>query len=1000
MKAYTGWLVLLLTSVLSVAQSHESDQGAVEVGPHHRIHRLAADESAPARQVITLGDGMHYWDGEQWSPSDPTFDVADEGFVASRLHYRVRLSPNLGEIGSVRVITPDGQVLESTPVAIGLYDPVTGESAIIGTIADSQGVQVEDGTVVYENAFRGVCANVVYRIERGAFHQDVVITGWLDVVAHGFDPATAQVQIFTEFYAPPKPERLLCPIRVEQDERVRSRMVSPDLVDEVLGFGEFVIGTGRAFTGASGKESGAPVAKAFLTEAERTFMVETTDYRPLQSELESLPDCQLEEASVRKAKLDYAVVPKAHPSGQKFAARRAVPGLIAKVAEEPVKGVVFDYVATIGGTLAGSTTFKGDATYFLTNSVVCNGGAVLEPGVIIKFPTNSNVSLQVRAGLTCKTTGWRPGIFTAGDDDTVGAKLSTSVWSGYTGNINPAGYGNPALWAYYIAPTLSNLRFRYCQEAVRFEGSAAVVTLAHSQLVECIRGIVIAAGGGCAPSLSVKNTLIADTQFPLTVNYAGASSTFTHCTVDGAARLVTASAASVYAYNSVFANIAALNSGTVSFGGNNNGFHQSPTLGSAYLTVTASPFQTVGAGARYLAAGSSFRNVGSTGIDSTLLGEIKSLTTYPPLVLTNTVTTATTLNPQATRDSDDLPDLGFHYLPADYAVGTLAVTNTTLTLTNGVSLIAFGNTGIWLQDGSSLYSEGTAMLRNHLAPFYAIQEGPESWGGGLPADTVLVNPYNLGASPPTAQFRFTDFDGMADGGFHLLSSNAVWTLGSLTLRDCTLNSARLVLSGPASSTLALNNNLFERAAVICRGAPQVAAYNNLFRYGSVATTNSGSGNWIFRDNAFDNTVIADGGTALSAAYNGYIGMGTNRFYPTNTYDKVLTSFNYLSKPLGPFYHLTTSFRNVGSRNADVSGLFHHTTMPTEAKETNSVVDIGYHYIATSSGVPVDSDGDGIPDYLEDRNGDGAFSTGSETDWQTGTTGIDGAAGLQVFTPLK
>ncbi len=52
-----------------------------------------------------------------------------------------------------------------------------------------------------------------------------------------------------------------------------------------------------------------------------------------------------------------------------------------------------------------------------------------------------------------------------------------------------------------------------------------------------------------------------------------------------------------------------------------------------------------------------------------------------------------------------------------------------------------------------------------------------------------------------------------------------------------------------------------------------------------------------------------------------------------------------------------------------------------------------------NGIPLDSDGDGIPDYLEDRNGNGGCDS-TETDWQSSNSGMSGAAGLQVFTPLK
>jgi len=45
-----------------------------------------------------------------------------------------------------------------------------------------------------------------------------------------------------------------------------------------------------------------------------------------------------------------------------------------------------------------------------------------------------------------------------------------------------------------------------------------------------------------------------------------------------------------------------------------------------------------------------------------------------------------------------------------------------------------------------------------------------------------------------------------------------------------------------------------------------------------------------------------------------------------------------------------------------------------------VVDIGPHYVALNgSGEPVDTDGDGLPDYLEDADGNGTVGS-EETDW--------------------
>jgi hypothetical protein len=49
----------------------------------------------------------------------------------------------------------------------------------------------------------------------------------------------------------------------------------------------------------------------------------------------------------------------------------------------------------------------------------------------------------------------------------------------------------------------------------------------------------------------------------------------------------------------------------------------------------------------------------------------------------------------------------------------------------------------------------------------------------------------------------------------------------------------------------------------------------------------------------------------------------------------------------------------------------------------------------------DTDGDGMADYIEDRNGNGAYDMcAGESNWQTYNTGLSGGSVLQVFTPLK
>ena len=106
-------------------------------------------------------------------------------------------------------------------------------------------------------------------------------------------------------------------------------------------------------------------------------------------------------------------------------------------------------------------------------------------------------------------------------------------------------------------------------------------------------------------------------------------------------------------------------------------------------------------------------------------------------------------------------------------------------------------------------------------------------------------------------------------------------------------------------------------------------------------------------------------------------MGTN-YYPTSS------------------GHLTNLLA-VGWRTGTTAGLFHHTIGTNLTAVGTNFVSIGFHYLrTTTAGVPLDTDGDGIPDWMEDVNGDGSFQAASETDWLTSGGAGSGAVRLVVF----
>ena len=234
-----------------------TDTGAAtitESGPDFRAWQNldAIRASAPGNgHMVELATGLNYWDGTNWSPSVPQFqpNPQDSSFVAGKVQHQTRISSDINVAGAVGITTPDGQVLSSTPIGIGLFDAASGAFQLIATVTNTPGVMLSSNQVYFENAFSGgACASILYTIEQDSFAQDIIFTGYLDPAAYGFPTNTTRIQIITEFYQPPTPEVLSEPMYVESDPTLRQTMASPDLIDETLTFGRVVFGVGQAYT--------------------------------------------------------------------------------------------------------------------------------------------------------------------------------------------------------------------------------------------------------------------------------------------------------------------------------------------------------------------------------------------------------------------------------------------------------------------------------------------------------------------------------------------------------------------------------------------------------------------------------------------------------------------------------------------------------------------------------------------------------------------------------
>jgi hypothetical protein len=905
-------LTARLASSTNLAANAQPARIVSEVGPNHRVwkspeaprQRIQAASASPGtvsktsqppqawashegKGVVEIATGMNYWDGQQWLPSDPTFDIAPDGsaFVADRIQHKIRLEPNLNTSdGAVSLTTPDGISLRFTPVAIALTDSVSGRTAIIAAITNCTGVLDESRSrVIFKNAFDSLCADVVISIDRGTFESDVIFTARLSPSEYGFPEDTSRIQVITEFYNSPVPDQVVRPIYVEKDQAVRLRRAVPDIMDSILGYGDFVIGTGRAFVTPAMSETNFPVvavAKEYRTIGGRTFLVESLTYGGVKAALSSLPSCEPSSAALtpqrkawRLARADF-MVPKAGLAYRGARASKPKSQQLAALQDPTPKGVAIDFRGTLGGNLNSATVFQGDLTYFVSGPVYCNAAVTIEGGAVFKYPTSSTSAfIQINSTLTCATSAYRPAIFTAADDESVGDTVQSLWGTSYAGWITPGVYyANPALVLNYVTPTLSNLRFNYCQDAIKlYIPTGAAPAISDCQLVDCVKGIHIAGYGGGSGSgsgtLPVNNTLFGRVSQPVVTDSVSlVSGILTECTLDNAQCLVTANG--TYGgtwtfYNSVLSHVTSLTSGGgATMYGNTNGFCQSPQFGSGVVSDTASsPFAPSfdGQGGIYLASGqggfylrnySPFLNAGNAGLLSTTLkNDLASRTTFAPSdPMTNDITSSQTLGQQPIRDTDT-PDLGYHYPAIDYIINGITINNCTLSVDQGTVLAYMGNAtdpllwnwGVRVNTGGRLIVNGVPTNRVVFARLEAVQESPY-WAFRPSGPTVTFEgahfPKAIGttvATPmPEAKIRYADFPTLSTTTDYWWNSGYwpgsiapmdTWSTGgayyddywyedvaNLELKGCLFQGGFVyyISGGWLPRTVSITNNIFER----------------------------------------------------------------------------------------------------------------------------------------------------------------------------------------------
>ncbi len=438
-------------------------------GAHHRVWQRERLVTLPDGRTVNrpagfteLATGLHYFENGQWQESRAEFAVTPTGAAATRGPHQVFLTGNINTPGAIEIRTADRRVLKFRPVCLAYTDTASGRSVVLAPVRDAEGILFPPNEVLYPAAFTGVRADVRVTYTKAGFESDVILREKLPPPEdYGLDTATTLLEVWHEGDAP-APEK-------------SARSVD-GLTDETLRFGLMRIGRGTAFSldATARRHHGPPVSKTWLRTENpaRSYLIESVRLPRVQKELDELPDRQAalpqrppgwpladpvlpinfvgddvrSLALLGQKQMDpphvvpYAARSRLAQLATLFppSARTATPVRLAfdMKAVAPAHGLVLDYAVMNSQT--DPLTLQADTTYLVSDPVSLTD-LIIEGGTVVKYAAGWGAYVEFYGTVDCQTGPYRPAIFTAQDDDTVG-------------EIIPGSTGTPSGWS--ITPNL------------------------------------------------------------------------------------------------------------------------------------------------------------------------------------------------------------------------------------------------------------------------------------------------------------------------------------------------------------------------------------------------------------------------------------------------------------------------------------------------------------------------------------------------------------------
>ncbi len=677
-------------------------------------------------------------------------------------------------------------------------------------------------------------------------------------------------------------------------------------------------------------------------------------------------------------------------------------------------------------------TFKSGNTYYLAAATTFYGKTTIEGGAVIKPDWYYGGSVQITGTLDCQAEPYLPAILTSVDDDSVGEALG---FSSQDGPPVTAENGVPYLdLTYAQSNCISNLRICFADWGVTTPVASRKLNVWDCQFVKCNYGIVnLAAGTGAEDSL--HNVLFAACGAAVGASSNSVAIDGEQVTADvGGFCVANVTPNSIALTNSIYwgSTLIASNLSTINVVQNPDGTNFVSEGYAYYYLAANSPLHHTGTANISPRLQSELQH--KTTYAPVPIAVNTTITRN--LTLSPQAPRYTNGAPDLGYYYDAL-DYSVANLTLNGGNITV-LPNTAIAVRNEYISTSSNYTfeGFLVREGSSFISLGMPAKPNVFTAEKMVQEFPNTgfaayrvnmgWWFGAVTFVTDSEPDDLNSPAAIYNFQFSKFY-LPPGDYHFWSGyDEYWTYELspdssmyMTLQDCRICGGRINLGNPDQNTygpsqvyaaggLAWINNSFENTTINLdptyneygygvNSDMQLLAYNNLFKGGGwlrMEPFPASAGNWTFKDNLFDKVnFLQDGSQPLVFDNNGYWPLLSREFLYSGTTAEMISTISgdgthdvtlsntppYQVGPFGNFYLPdNTPLYGAGSRSPADAGLYQYTTRLDQTKEGDETfghsVNIGLHYVATNGNQPKDSDGDGIPDYAEDANGNGAVDS--------------------------